>query len=843
MKVAISARSGFLIAALSLSVGVAEDIPSFSSSPEYQSMLAELAREAPRPSRIANAGELLRVKQPDVPVVDKESPESLRLETHVWKLEVARNPFGMTFSNKLTGVEWKLAGVEYGNDAKAPGQPAQGSAASPVIRLMQLGSIEKHGGAWILEGVVEGSQQSVRIEITVTSPNALAVSMDASKLGANTTSKYQVVTRDTLFGLGEQFSQENLDNFKISLHPDDKPGTPGHQWVYMSVPFVYSPSGVGIYFDSAYNCVFDSTQSGERGFLMEFGGPSMDFYLFAAESPKEILKVYTALTGRPPLAPPWAFGVWHNSLQGRNAVLKDAKDLRGARIPVSALWIPDLMDHEGNLGWPHFTFGYYGELDKLTEDLHELGFKVLAHFSPYVRSRLVPYNLENPTFAEGVRNHHLVTRPDGTPAGPTFEPVLAANVDFTHPDAVDWWQEKAEKVLKEYQFDGWMEDFGESVRDDDRFAAGRTGRVMASLHPLFYHRIVYEAAHRVNPDAVRFARSGAPGSQAFSPILWGGDQLSDWSWDNGFPSVVTAGITAGLSGFAVWGPDISSGSRSKELFIRWTEFGAMTPIMRDHLWAKGKFDVDLWFDQHTTDVFRRYARLHVSLFPYLYTYAHEATRTGLPIMRHPMLEFPDDPATYGTEYEFLPGDRLLVAPVVKEGATTRALYLPKGDWVNYWTGEILQGGRAVTVSAPLEQIPLFAKAGSVIPFTRSDLDTLATDLAGRKYQTLDNSLIWRVFPSPNSSHDTFVVYDGAKLAVEQTKGRIEAKGESPKVRPYEVVVTLPESPREVMLSGRRLEKLDTLGPFPGKVGWVFDPVAQTLHIRFLESNFHLRITS
>jgi alpha-glucosidase (family GH31 glycosyl hydrolase) len=666
--------------------------------------------------------------------------------------------------------------------------------------------------------------------------------MQAPNLDPETTSTYQVVARGPFFGLGEQFTKEKLDDFKISLHPDDKPGTPGHKWDYMSIPLVYSQNGTGVYFDTAFNCVFDSTLAAQPGFLMQFAGPSVDFYLFAAESPKEVLKTYTAITGRSPLPPPWAFGVWHNSLQGRESVLKDAQNLRNAKIPVSALWIPDLMDQRYNVGWPHYTFGYYGTPGPFTADLHALGFKVLAHFSPYIRSVVVPYQLENPTFAEGVRNHYMVTRPDGKTAGPTFEAMPTGNVDFTNPAAVNWWQTKIEGMLRDYNFDGWMEDFGEWVRDDDQFAAGKSGRVMASLNPLFYHKMAGEVVRRVKPDAVRFARSGAPGSQAFSPILWGGDQIDDWTWDNGFPSVVTAGITAGLSGFSIWGPDISSASPSKELFIRWVEFGALTPIMRDHLWNKPKFAVDLWFDHQTTDVFRRYARLHVSLFPYLYTYAVEATKTGLPIIRHPMLEFPGDPGTYGTEYEYLLGDRLLVAPVVKEGATTRSLYLPKGDWVNYWTGEVMPGGEEVTVPAPLEEIPIFVKAGSAIPFTRSDLDTLATDLAGGKYQTLDNSLIWRIFPSNGASTASFAVYDGAKVSVEQNTNRVQVKGESPKVQQYEVVVTLPQSPREVLLSGHRLEKLDAIGAFPGKEGWTFDATTKTLHIQFLNSDFDLQVT-
>ncbi|MGO9275434.1 MAG: glycoside hydrolase family 31 protein [Terriglobia bacterium] len=821
--------------------GLAQSLQPFASTPEYKSMLDELARQAPRPSRIANEGELITGRQPDVPVQEKESAEGLRLETQTWTLEVAGNPFGITFTNKLTGAGWKLAGVSYeGSGAASPG-PAKGSAANTIVRLERAGSIEKRQSSWVLAGTLEGSPETVRIEISLAGPNAVGISIDGSRLGIETSSEFNITGPGPFFGLGEQYAKANLDNLKTPLHPDDKPGTPGHLWDYMSVPFVYSPKGVGVYFDTAFNCWFDSTGAGQSGFMMRFGGASVDFYLLAAPDPKGVLETYTGLTGRSPLPPPWAFGVWHNSLEGSEAVLKDAQDLRNARIPVSALWVSDLMDPNDNIGWPLWTAGYYGPPGPFTEDLHKLGFKVLAYFYPYVRSLLLPYPLENPTFAEAVRNHYLVTDPQGKPVGPTFEPVLTGNVDFTNPAAVNWYQEKIQRALSQYNFDGWMEDFGEWIHDDHRFAAGETGRVMATLNPLFWHKITYEIAHRAKPDVVEFARSGAPGSQAFTRVLWGGDQMADWSPDNGLASVVTAGITAGLSGFAVWGPDILSGGTSKELFIRWTEFGAMTPIMRDHLWSKPQFAVDLWFDSQTTDVFRRYARLHVSLFPYLYTCAQEASRTGLPIIRHPMLEFPGDPATYKTEYEYLLGDRLLVAPVVTEGATTRTLYLPTGSWVNYWTGEIMEGGKEVAVPAPLEEIPILAKAGSVIPFTRPDLDTLAADLAGEKYQTLDNSLVWRIFPSREPTTASFTVYDGAKVSVEQSPTTIQVQGDSPKPRQYEVEMTMDRAPRDVLLSGHRLDKLGDSAVRTEKTGWTFDPDTKTLDVLFLDSDFKLRV--
>ena len=170
--------------------------------------------------------------------------------------------------------------------------------------------------------------------------------------------------------------------------------------------------------------------------------------------------------------------------------------------------------------------------------------------------------------------------------------------------------------------------------------------------------------------------------------------------------------------------------------------------MRDHLWNKPKFAVDLWFDEETTDTFRHYARLHTSLFPYLYTYAHQAAETGLPIIRHPLLEFPDDSQVYDAKYGYLLGKKLLVAPVVSEGSRTRSLYLPPGEWVDYWTGKTLKGGRTVEVPAPLEHIPILVRAGSIIPMSDPAIETLATDLANGNFRTLDNSLNWRVFRRP-----------------------------------------------------------------------------------------------
>jgi hypothetical protein len=254
------------------------------------------------------------------------------------------------------------------------------------------------------------------------------------------------------------------------------------------------------------------------------------------------------------------------------------------------------------------------------------------------------------------------------------------------------------------------------------------------------------------------------------------------------------------------------------------------------------FSVDIWFDSQTVDLFKTYAQLHTSLFPYFYTLATEATKDGLPIIRHPMLEWPDDPQTYDAEYQYLLGDRILVAPVLKEGARTRNLYLPKGSWVDYWTGEIMEGGRQVEAQAPLERIPIFVKAGSIIPMLNPETETLAQDLAGTKYRTIGNSLVWRLFGSNSRAGEKFFLYDGTQASVDRKGGQIRVdEAQSPVIRSYEVVLPTAKAPTLVEVSGKQLLSLDDGGRRAGKEGWWQSADNGLLHVLFTTDNFSLVI--
>ncbi len=364
------------------------------------------------------------------------------------------------------------------------------------------------------------------------------------------------------FGLGERFDRGKLDGLSTVLRPEDLLGKPGHNWTYMPVPFVFTPRGLGLYMDTSAVSSFNLSQAGQGRFSVQLADSSVDLYLFVG-GPRQILKDYTALAGRSPLPPPWAFGVWICSYQGPDAVVADARTLRKEKIPASAIWTYDVMGKGDIMGWPLWWTGYYPNPRHFTDELHTMGFKVLTYIHPYVRSVLDPYNLPNPSYEEGVHDHLFVTNAQGQPTGPGFEPFRDGNIDFTRPASVDWWEGRLRQILVDDNFDGWMEDFGEWVNDTDQFGAGVTGRRIANLNPLFYHRITYEISRGVEPDVVEFSRSGYAGSQAYTPVVWGGDQLPNWSSDYGPPSVVRAGISAGMWGFAVWGPDIAANGHSR----------------------------------------------------------------------------------------------------------------------------------------------------------------------------------------------------------------------------------------------------------------------------------------
>jgi alpha-glucosidase (family GH31 glycosyl hydrolase) len=254
---------------------------------------------------------------------------------------------------------------------------------------------------------------------------------------------------------------------------------------------------------------------------------------------------------------------------------------------------------------------------------------------------------------------------------------------------------------------------------------------------MLYGKAAHMAGQAAKPnDFVFFARSGYSGSQAYTTGRFTCDQVRSWDSLRGLPSVIPAMLNGSLSGWPYWGPDIAGffdeavvsddetpEARAQrlqaetELWIRWVQLGALAPTMRDMLgWQRNP--VGLWTDDETLLVFRAYARLHTALKPYLYHYAEISSQRGLPILRPLFLNYPAEAVTYTIEDEYLIGDDVLVAPILEPGQVARRLYLPAGDWRDYWTGEAFAGPGWVTVPAPLHHIPVFIREGAMLDLPR-----------------------------------------------------------------------------------------------------------------------------
>ena len=215
------------------------------------------------------------------------------------------------------------------------------------------------------------------------------------------------------------------------------------------------------------------------------------------------------------------------------------------------------------------------------------------------------------------------------------------------------------------------------------------------------------------------------------------------------------------------------------------------------------------------------------MLPYFATYAAEAHKTGVPILRHLVLQYPDDPRSATAEYQYLLGDSLLVAPVIEQGAVSRKLYLPQGEWVNYWTQEHYQGGKDITVAAPLEQIPIMVRAGAILPF-KPESETAGLHWSDRNL--LQGALVWKAYPGKADTTSSFTLPDGTAATLRTTKAELQIQGTSPQPRAYEIILALDAKPAALQLNNQLSD------------AWHYDDATHQLRVAVTGANFTLQIT-
>jgi alpha-glucosidase (family GH31 glycosyl hydrolase) len=480
------------------------------------------------------------------------------------------------------------------------------------------------------------------------------------------------------------------------------------------VPWIIGTGGWGLFIHQPYGA-FDFTGS-EGRFLPGSGlntGTALDVFIVSAREPAAIMAEYAKLTGHPEMPPLWSLGYQqsHRTLASRDEILQEAKTFREKKLPC------DTMIYLGTgfcpSGWNtdngEFTFNekVFPDPPRMIQELHDDHFKVVLHI-----------------VLEGRRLDGAVADRCTAPALPT-----GRTPDGRWPDdrqASCYWP--AHRPLFDAGVDGWWPDQGDGLDAPSRLAR---------------NRMYWDGARRWRPDARPFAlhRNGHPGMQRYAAFLWSGDVYSTWET---LKTHVPVAINTGLSGIPFWGTDIGGFVPTKEftgeLYVRWFQFGAFCPLFRAHGrtwklrlpwgWNTGGLapdeiasytggaanpDSSELHNAAVEPICRKYLNLRYQLLPYLYSAVREAHDTGLPIIRALWLHYPSDPLAVGRGDQYLWGRDVLVAPVTEPAATSRPLYLPRGRWYDFWTEETQEGGREIRRAVDLETMPLFVRAGAILP--------------------------------------------------------------------------------------------------------------------------------
>ncbi len=454
-------------------------------------------------------------------------------------------------------------------------------------------------------------------------------------------------------------------------------------------------------------------------------------HLFDGPSPAQALERATKTFGRPRMPPRLAFAPWLDAIDGSETVRAVAKQLRDEKIPSSVIWTEDWRG--GDWNGDNYTLKEEWEVDPtlypdfttLADDLHKDGFSFFVYFNPFIYKKSKAWGETSP-------KGWLVKREDGSDyvfTGAKF--TDCGLIDLDNEGARAWAVQKMRASI-DLGADGWMNDFAEWLPTDGLTAKG------PSLDRHNHYAVAWQEVAREALDSVKdgqqrlfFGRSGWFGTPALADVIWAGDQRTDFQVDDGLPTVLPIGIGLGLVGISTYGHDIGgyqSGTNppaDKEVYFRWTSLGAWSPVMRTHHGTHPKKQWSWRSDAETIAHFRRYATLHVALVPLFESLAKTASQTGLPIWRGLMISFPEDAAAWPITDEVMLGEGLLLAPIMAKGATSRTVYLPKGTWYPWAGGAPLPGSATITADAPLAEMPVYARAGTLVPTYPDGVMTLA----------------------------------------------------------------------------------------------------------------------
>ena len=485
----------------------------------------------------------------------------------------------------------------------------------------------------------------------------------------------------------------------------------------IAVPLLQSSAGYGIFWNNSSRSRFNNRFL-HYLFISSEVADTIDYYFLYGPEPDRIIGEYRELTGTAPLFGKWAYGFWQckNRYSSQDEILGVAAKYRQLHIPLDNIvqdwfWWNRKGEHVFNKNYP--------DPKGMVDTLHKENVHLMISVWPFFEPGSAEYNYMDKQgwFIDRTKVAH-----------PPYHAAGMAVYDASNPEARQYYWHLMDKALFKIGIDAWWMDTTEPETEGQeensllhhQLAIG-SGARFANLYPLLDTSAVYEGQRGASNDKRVFilSRSAFAGIQRNAVTAWSGDLNSDWE---SYKRQIPAGLNFSLSGIPYWTTDIGgfvSGNPDdpayRELFVRWFEFGTFCPIFRVH-GTRTTNQNELWsYGPEAQNILTRYDRLRYRLLPYIYSVAWKITSESYTPMRPLVMDFRNDPRVRNVGDQFLYGPAILVNPVTEPGATMRHLYLPKTKWYDFWTGEALEGGRAVDAQAPLDRVPLFVRAGSILP--------------------------------------------------------------------------------------------------------------------------------
>ena len=519
-------------------------------------------------------------------------------------------------------------------------------------------------------------------------------------------------------GTGERFRKMDLSGQTFQLKNQDGQGV-NNRRCYKNIPFYMSSRMYGVFYHTSDYCKLSLADHSSRSVQFMCDRATIDAFLIGGKTPEEILHNYRKLTGFPSMPPLWSYGIWMSRMTYFSAEeVNDICDhLRKEHYPCDVIHLDTGWFRTDWLCEWKFNPERFPDPKGFIQNLKKKGFRVSLWQLPYVAKGAE--QLE-----EAKANQYIAPLlKEQASEGSNFSALdYAGTIDFTYDKAVEWYKKKLLKPLLDMGVTCIKTDFGENIHLDAVYHS-MTPERLNNLYALLYQKAAFEITKEVTGDGIIWARAAWAGCQRF-PLHWGGDSASSW---DGMAGSLKGGLHFGLSGFAFWShdvpgfhsiPDFMNSPINPQVYVRWTQFGVFTSHIRYH----GTCKREPWHYPEIAPIIKRWWKLRYRLIPYIIQQSEMACQSGLPIVQALIFHHPDDRQCWHIDDEYYFGNEFLVCPVMNDKGI-RDIYLPDGEWINFFTGERMEGGKWYdAVKTPLDLMPVFVHPNATIPIYPYDVD-------------------------------------------------------------------------------------------------------------------------